>query len=449
MVPPSLIHPHQPSGDRGKLMCYDSPQASARHCCATIELRHLPYSKSYMIRVFAMVFLAGCENWLESWRSNERSCKDIDYMREALLSLGETGSDRICVGSAGAVWRFVTAIASLTTHRKVHFTGSPRLFERPIKPLVDSLRSLGASIRFENEDPQKMSVFPAEEPLRGGYIGAETGESSSQFLSALMLIGPYLSSPLRLSIHPQQRSKPYFELTYKLMIRAGARVEVGEHEITIHPSVYNKDRLRELLDNPEIDWTAVSYPMGWCAMPEAPRSLFIPDCYRESLQGDIILSKEMESFGVKTRFFPTGILIERVQPIPYGRLLDQDLSGNIDLVPTLFSACLALDRPFRFRRVGALRYKESDRIASLLAMADVLGYKVEASEEELRWDGKREVFHEGSPVIDPFDDHRIAMAATLFAFRRKGIRLSTPEVVEKSYTHFWEDIALLGITLQD
>lgn len=434
----------------GKRLQYIPPISKENNRINTLEIKHIPYSKSYMIRLFAMASLCGASDLIESWRDESRSCKDIDHMREALLALSETDSHDIYVGSAGAVWRFVTAIAALTTERPIHFRGSERLFERPIQPLVQSLHTLGARIDFTSNEASAMQILPSITPLCGGEIGAETGENSSQFLSALMLIAPYLSSPLTLHIHPQQRSKPYFELTYLLMQKAGAKIEVDKDLITIFPSSYQRDKVEKLFEHPETDWTAVSYPMSWCAIPEAPQSIFIPDCYRESLQGDIVLAKVMESFGVRTRFFPKGILVERVGSTKLDRKYDQDLSGNIDLVPTLFTLCLALNRPFHFRRIGALRYKESDRIEALLSIASSLGYRVElTSDEDLVWEGDSLSDIKTLPLIDPREDHRIAMALTLFAFRRQDIRLLSPEVVEKSYTHFWKDAAEAGITLVD
>lgn len=415
---------------------------------STIELEHIPYSKSYMIRLFAMAYLCGEMQGLEAWRSDSRSCDDIDDMREALLALGETNSPHLYVGSAGAVWRFMTAIASLTTKRPIRFLGGLRLFDRPIKPLIEALKSLGATIEFNEQEASAMTIFPSSSPLQGGYIGSETGIVSSQFLSALLLIAPYLSSPLSVAAPQSQRSRAYVELTCRLMERAGAKVTLTDHEAHVEPSSYNSQKVRALLEKPETDWTAVSYPLSWCALTKGPKSLFIPNCYRESVQGDIAVTKFMESFGVKTRFFPKGLLIERVPCDNTAiRTFEQDLSDNIDLVPTLFATALATGRPFRFRRVGALRYKESDRFSSLLAMAKSLGYQVTATEEELAWNGQRTPISQEPPLIDPFHDHRIAMAASLFAIERGEILLQNPNVVEKSYSHFWEDMSLIGIEL--
>lgn len=438
-----------PSASLPKRLHYSAPIDPNSGRVETIRLEHIPYSKSYMIRVFAMAFLCGAKDLVEAWHGENRSCQDIDHMREALLALGDTDSSHIQVGSAGAVWRFVTAIATLCTDRPIQFRGTARLFARPIGPLVDSLQQLGACIEFLPDRAEEMTVFPSREALHGGEIGAEVGENSSQFLSALMLIAPYLSSPLKLKVHEGQRSMPYIDLTYSLIERAGGSIRREQDKIIIEPSSYGRAKVEQLLRHPETDWTAVSYPMGWCASPAAPQSIFIPDCYRESLQGDIVLARLMESFGVRTRFFPTGILIERVGTDKNDRLYDQDLSGNIDLVPTLFTTCLAVGRPFRFRRVGALRYKESDRIKSLLDLSKALGYEVTYQDEALSWEGTPPEIPTTSPIIDPYDDHRIAMALTVLSFSIDGIGLLTPEVVEKSYTFFWQDAAKVGITLAD
>ncbi len=428
--------------DGAKLLTY-SPKDPQE---GKLILKHVPFSKSYMIRVFAMVFLAGASDRLEAWRSTTQSCKDIDGMREALLSLSETDSGIIDVGSAGAVWRFITAIASLKTDRPVKFKGGDRLFSRPIAPLVESLRQLGANIDFSPNNVEELTVYPSQKSLNGGFIGAETGEHSSQFLSALMLIGPYLSSPLTIAIHPQQRSKPYFELTYLLMQKAGAKVTVHESEVTVYPSAYKLENIIPLLEKPEIDWTALSYPLGWCAMPEGPHSLFVANCDRESLQGDLALTKMMESFGVRTRFFPSGVLIERIGKTKNLESFEQDLSDNIDLVPTLFTVCLALERPFHFYRIGALKYKESDRLTSLIALGKSVGYAIGSTNEELFWEGEKVIGDvPNEVVINPFQDHRIAMASTILALRRKNIWLQTPHVVEKSYSYFWDDARTIGL----
>lgn len=436
-----------PPKKEGRALVYNHPSNNLEYKAGAVTLPFVPYSKSYMIRVFAMATLSGAIDLVETWHSSRHSCRDIDTMRESLLAFHQTETGVLNVEDAGTVWRFIIAIAALRTNRTVSFSGSTRLFDRPIAPLVNALCKLGAEIDFSSDKVAAITVSPSKEALCGGNISSETGTFSSQFLSALMLIGPYLSSPLRIAISSGQRSKPYSELTYRLMQLAGAEVVVEDGFVEIRPSGYDKRLVATLLENPEPDWTALSYTYSWSAMPEAPRSIFVPDCYRETLQGDIALSKIMESFGVVTRFFPKGILIERIKPASMVQL-HINLSDHIDLVPSIMMTCLALERPFRFLRVGALKYKESNRFECLLSICRSLGYKIEAGEDELFWGGAK--VPASSPVtIDPCNDHRIAMAASIMGLRRNDLKLLTPEVVEKSYPFFWQDAAAIGLTLQD
>lgn len=416
------------------------------HTNGSITLHHVPYSKSYLIRVLAMAMLAGAIDSVDNFRSPERSCRDINVMREALLTLCRTDSTTIPVEDAGTVWRFIVAIASLRTDRTINFSGRERLFNRPIVPLIASLRALGADISFDPTDVRSMAIHTPATPLRAGHITSDTGALSSQFLSALMLIAPYLQGHTRIDLSHNQRSKPYTELTYKLMQEAGAKILVSEEYVEIEKGSYNRRAVEQLIQNAETDWTALSYLHAWCAMPNGPKSIFVPDCFRESMQGDVALLKLISSFGVATRFFPHGILIERIKSAEKNKLV-LDFVANIDLVPTFVVLCLALARPFHFKRISALRLKESDRIEGLLNMAKNLGYAVEATDDDLFWEGQR-IAMDRKACIDPCGDHRLAMAASIFAFVEDGVQLQTPEVVEKSYPYFWEDARRIGLFLK-
>lgn len=412
-----------------------------------VKLQYVPYSKSYMIRIMAMAAIAGHHTLLESWRGEGRSCRDIDTMREALLMLKTTQSGIIPVGDAGTVWRFVTSIAALQTEREVALQGSKRLYERPITPLVAVLQRMGAMVSAPTQQGEMVVVSPCSSPLRGVDVDADTGKLSSQFLSSLLLIAPYLSSPLTVALPLTQRSRPYVELTCMLMHRAGARVVWDDERVVVEPSTYRLSALQQLFLEAEPDWTAMSYAYAWCAIKEGPKSIFIPQCARESMQGDSALSRIMEHFSVVTRFFPNGVLVERLSKENH-QPLQMDLADHIDLVPSLFFTCLACQKPFHFTRIGSLRYKESDRLSALHHIGHELGYSIEHDNDSLRWNGTRsEVKH--WVVVDPREDHRLAMSLTALAPVHNNIRLLTPNVVEKSYPLFWQDAKSVGICLQE
>lgn len=401
--------------------------------CAEI---HLPASKSICNRAQMIQALAGGSATL----ANLSACDDTRAMSEALALM----PDVIDVGAAGTAMRFMTAYLCVTPGQHT-ITGSERMRERPIRILVDALRLLGADIRYEGREG-----FPplhiTGRPLCGGEIEV-AGDTSSQYISALLMIGPMLSSGLTLHLTGHIISRPYIDLTLWTMAEHGASAEWTDVDtITVEPRPY-QPRPYTI----ESDWSASSYWYAMMALSGDPEArITLPGLGDNSRQGDSIARYIASLLGVKTTFSAVGgqtavTLTRHTSHLPR---LDYDFTNSPDLAQTFVVACAARGIPFHFTGLATLRIKETDRIRALTTELLKLGCPVQAGGDDgsdLIWDGTRV-----APTMEPiatYEDHRMAMAFAPAAFVFPGLTIDHPEVVSKSYPHFWDDLRTAGFTI--
>ncbi len=346
--------------------------------------------------------------------TNLAHCDDTDVMAAALTR--RQGS--IDVGDAGTAMRFLTAFFAANEGVDIVLTGSQRMTQRPIAPLVDALRVLGADIGYAGREGWP-PLHIAGRRLNGGAVSID-GTVSSQYISALLMIAPVIGG-LRLTIVGEPASRPYVEMTIALMRRFGASVRWNGEVIEVERGEYTaRDTVVEG------DWSNASY---WLAlkrlMPES--SLTLESLRADSVQGDRVI----------------GELIARTYD---GGLYRADLSDTPDLAPTMTVLLAMLGKPFILTGLRTLRVKESDRIAALKAELAKLGYQLQDGDDSLAWNGKR-LTADSRVIIDTHDDHRIAMAMALAAVRHPGLIIDHAEVVGKSYPRFWDDIRAVGFTI--
>lgn len=392
----------------------------------------LPASKSISNRVLVMNALAGNNGPV----GNLARCDDTEAMLGALASGGEV----VNIGAAGTAMRFLTAYFAMQEGRTVLLDGSPRMRQRPVGILVEALRACGASIRYAGEDG-----FP---PLRisGCRLSAPAvlrmeGSVSSQFVTALMLIAPYMENGLTLELEGRVVSRPYIEMTAGLMGRFGAEVDVDDRRIRVAPGCYQPVDFKV-----ESDWSAAGYWYELKALLPA-LGIRLRGLEAESLQGDSRVAELFRLMGVTTRFDADGAVLgydsTLVQPS-----LRIDLSGQPDLAQTVaVTACLK-GIPFELQGLSTLRLKETDRIEALCSQLGRLGYRLDASESGvLRWSG--ELSDASTPVaVDTFDDHRMAMAFAPAAVIHPGLVIRDAAVVSKSYPDFWSHLEAAGFKIE-
>lgn len=381
----------------------------------------LPASKSISNRALIIHALSGGEARLH----NLSDCDDTRVMLRALRE--ET--PEIDIMAAGTAMRFLTAYFSVTAGERV-LTGTERMRQRPIRPLVDALRRLGADIAYaENEG------FPPLR-IRGGRLNGSVielrGDVSSQYISALLMIAPMLPHGLTLRLSGTIVSRPYIDLTLHLMTEFGADVSwASEDEIVVGPKPYVCVPFTV-----ESDWSAASYWYQVAALSDGP-DIELFGLFRRSHQGDSRGAQLFARLGVRTEFTETGVRLRKEGVLP--ERMDEDLLDIPDLAQTFVVTCALLGVPFRFTGLQSLRIKETDRLTALRTELGRLGFVIEETGgDTLCWEGIRGMVEE-NPVIRTYEDHRMAMAFAPACLRFPNLRIADPHVVSKSYPHFWDD----------
>ena len=399
---------------------------------------NLPASKSISNRALIIHALSGGKNLPE----NLSDCDDTEVIIEALRSMPE----EINIKAAGTAMRFMTAYLSVTPGTHV-LTGTDRMKHRPIKILVDALRTLGAQIEYVGEEGYPPLRITGS-TLEGGLLEIP-GNVSSQYISALLMIGPMLKEGLTLRLLDDIISRPYIDLTLWMMGEFGAEAEwTSADTITVSPKPY-KDR-RYFIEN---DWSGASYWYEILALNDDPESeVRLTGLMDGSKQGDSITRYIFSLLGVKTKFeskkagIPQTVTLQK-----NGRCvpkLEYDFSGCPDLAQTFVVVCAAKDIPFHFKGLSTLKIKETDRIEALKREMRKLGYVVNDVDGcELIWDGER-----CEPVeavsIDTYEDHRMALAFAPYVMKKEGLVINNPQVVSKSYPKYWEDLKAAGFKIE-
>lgn len=391
------------------------------------ELRavvHLPLSKSISNRLLIIRALAGGNFHTSSFSS----CNDTQVLRNALAQ----DAPVVDVGAAGTAMRFLTAYYAVCPDRRHLLTGSSRMKMRPLGLLVDALRCLGAQIGYvEKEGFPPVSIYGHQ--LDGGGIHL-AGNVSSQFVTALLLVAPSFQYGLTLHVEDEIVSRPYIDLTLGLMQQAGIDARwMSLHKIVVRPGHYCPDKIIQV----EADWSAASYWFEWVALSQKG-SACLKGLQADSLQGDKSICQFFAPLGVKSSFTSHGLLLEK-QPVS-ATSFNMDFSNHPDVVQSLVVACCLLNIHFSFTGLNSLRIKETDRIVALQKELRKLGFvlKVKAL-NTLEWHGEA-CPPLPNPVIETYDDHRMAMAFAPAACCFPHLVIQDPQVVNKSYPGFWDDL---------
>ena len=404
----------------------------------------LPASKSISNRALIIYALSGGGIPSDHCRQprNLSDCDDTQVMIDALRDMPET----IDIRGAGTAMRFLTAFLAATDNGTHTLTGTKRMQHRPIKILVDALRKMGADIEYLGEQG-----FP---PLRikgkrleGGELEI-AGNMSSQFVSALLMVGPALEKGLTVRLTGDIISRPYIDLTLCTMREFGADADwTSVDTITVAPKHYvNKDYL---IEN---DWSAASYWYEMVALSkDQDAEVRLEGLMDGSKQGDSGVRYIFSLLGVRTIFAskipgkPTTVTIKK-SPHRVPRL-EYDFINAPDLAQTFVVTCALMGVPFRFTGLQTLKIKETNRIEALKREMRKLGYVVrDDNGSVLEWNGERCAPQADAP-IDTYDDHRMALAFAPASLRQPVV-INHPTVVTKSYPHFWDDLAMAGFIIE-
>jgi 3-phosphoshikimate 1-carboxyvinyltransferase len=394
----------------------------------------LPSSKSISNRVLIINALS-----YSSYLIDNLSDSDDTKVMEQVLS---GASNHFDIGHAGTAMRFLTAFLSKIVGEWT-LTGSERMQQRPIGILVDALRKLGASIEYINHDgfPPLRIVGTA---LKGGIIELD-GSISSQYISALLMIAPTVQGGLTLKLQNQITSRPYIDLTLKLMKKFGIRHSWKGNEIFIAEQTYQPIRF-----SVEADWSGASYWYSMAALSEEC-NLLLKGLHLNSLQGDASQAEWFRTyFGVQSK--QEGINIRLTKVINHEiKDLKIDFIENPDIAQTFVVLSVCKKIPFVFSGLTTLKIKETDRIKAL--QLEWMKYGVVLTEPQsgkLAWDGTFDpTLILQSPTVATYHDHRMALAFAPAAMAFPAIIINDPQVITKSYPQYWDDLKNVGFIINE
>ncbi|TXC81366.1 3-phosphoshikimate 1-carboxyvinyltransferase [Luteibaculum oceani] len=332
-------------------------------------------------------------------------------------------------GPAGTTFRFLTALCAFTPGKYL-ITGSARMKERPISDLVEALTLMGAQITYqEKEGYPPLAINGLTPPKKASTRVALN--TSSQFLSALLLLSPFFEKGLEIKTIGKGGSKPYINMTLGFLEMLGAQIKVSD---TRYLMELKEHRACSYRVNP--DWSAASY---WYLIALAlDSSIILSGLKKESLQGDAILTSLFKSFGINTHFTNEGARL--VNGEGDNTAFNYNFSDCPDLAQSFMIACVLTKREGNFAGLDSLKVKETDRILAMQQELAKIGWRLEEKPNGDYHLYQESVIPKSEVVISTYEDHRMAMAFAPLAILNKNIAISNPEVVDKSYPNFWKDI---------
>ena len=398
-----------------------------------------PPSKSYSVRALLLAAMAGGTTTIHN-------CLDADDTRHAFEALKAIGYDasgsfqrelvigprrsmsanevEIFVGNAGTAMRFFTGWLAFTPGRFL-LHGESRMHERPIGDLVEVLLQIGAEVEYvEKEGYPPLRIRGKK--MRGGFDVTISAETSSQFVSALMLGGATLPDGITLRIS-NIASGPYIDITADILETFGARVQRDANVVRVRAGRLERSEYRV-----EGDYSSASY---WFAAAAATggtikvRGLAVP-----TAQGDSGFVDILAAMGCEIEVSPDEVGVRGPQRLRGGTF---DCNATPDIVPTLAAIAPLASSPVEIVNVANLRVKESDRLATVTSELRRLGATVEERPDSLLI---QPGWNEQPASIQTHNDHRLAMAFAVAGLARGNVTIEKEQVVSKSYPRFWRTL---------
>ena len=361
---------------------------------------------------------------------NVSNSDDSQYMLKAL----DSDNPIVDIHHAGTAMRFLTAYFATLDGKTTLLTGSQRMQERPIKILVDTLRALGADIEYDKEEG-----FP---PLR---ITGKTllkdevrmkANVSSQYISALLLMATKLKNGLTLHLEGKITSVPYIKMTLSLLDQLGVETSFEGQVIRVKPYLDTVSKTFTV----ESDWSSASYFYSIVALSPVGTQINLSTYKKDSLQGDAVLQEIYTHLGVQTTFEGSKINLKKINTnVPDS--LDLDLANAPDIAQTIVVTCLGLQVKCNLTGLHTLKIKETDRLEALKNEIYKFGTSIDITDDSLHLSDSKLLT--SGPVVETYNDHRMAMAFAPLALRTE-FSIKEAEVVSKSFPDFWNNLAELG-----
>lgn len=389
----------------------------------------LPSSKSISNRVLIIKELTDSAIRIE----NISNAEDTKLLEKILSEKPST----IFTGDGGTTFRFLLAYLCLL-HQSFELTGSSQFNRRPIAPLVDALRQLGADIQYQKiEGFAPVKILPSH--LQGGDVFIDASVSS-QFISALMLIGPVLPKGIRIYLSEEVVSESYIHMTAAVMKEFGVNVQWQEKVIEIPPQTYQSRCFIV-----ESDWSSAAFWYQWISVLPEGNKVLLRGLKKTGVQGDEQAWSLFKRLGVNTEEVEEGIEIFKTSVLPCHHFYEPiNLSNCPDLAPAFVSALAAHGIKAKITGLKTLTIKESNRIQALHNELAKLGVISSAGNDWLSLDDYNWNFHQ-TPIFDSHQDHRIAMAMAPFSVLFSTIYILNPKVIKKSYPNYWKQLQHVGL----
>ncbi len=387
----------------------------------------IPASKSITNRLLIINYL-----YPNLKLNNISSAKDSVVLERALNTLLKDENQQISIniGHAGTAMRFLTALCAIQVGKTIVLDGSERMRQRPIKILVDALNDLGADITYLKEigfPPIKING----KKLKNNSISINSS-TSSQYISALMLIAPKLQNGLHINLTGEPVSMPYIEMTISLLKSLGIQVEKYDKGFKIFSINQIDDKFIEI----EGDWSSASYLFGISAVLQQP--FVLKNFIKNSFQGDSKIVDYFTELGIETNFLQDNkILLKPISNFIKPKLIELNLLETPDLAQTLATTCLALKIPCKLTGLQTLKIKETDRLQALKNEIEKFNVPVKITGSSIEFDDFSN-FNTSNISIKTYDDHRMAMSFAILKAKYPEITIENPDVVVKSFPYFWE-----------
>ena len=357
---------------------------------------------------------------------NISNSQDTNLLQKALNSDEKT----IDIHHTGTAMRFLTSFFAVQEGVEKILTGSERMKQRPIKPLVEALRELGADIEYlENEGFPPLKIKGKK--LEKNFVEIPA-DISSQFITSLILVGGKLENGLTINLLGEITSKPYIEMTLKLLSEISGKSIILKDKTIQIPNI----KTQKTVFTVESDWSSASYFYSFSALNR--QKITLKNFNKNSLQGDSRITEiYSQFFGIDTIFNENQQEITLIPKSSFS--LPQSIQLNMnncpDIAQTVCVTAVALKIPFEICGLATLKIKETDRLSALQNELKKIGCETEITDNSIKsvlyTNPEKNIF------IATYGDHRMAMAFAPYSLIQE-IEIQNPEVVEKSFPDFWE-----------
>ena len=337
------------------------------------------------------------------------------------------------IEDAGTTMRFLTSFLSLKKN-EVKITGSKRMEKRPIAILVNALKEIGAKIKYLKKEGYPPIYIKNKISQKINSIQIN-GNISSQYISSLLLIAPILKNGITIKIVEPFYSKPYVEMTLSLMKNFGIKYKWNKNKIKITNQKYLSGSYKI-----ESDWSAASYWYSIISINDHIRSLKLIGLRKNSFQGDKIIADIMKNIGVYTRFESDGILLIKNSNLESTKEIN--FKNCPDLAQTILVIAAVKKIKLKLKGLESLKIKETDRLIAMKKELKKIGCNFYEANDEWILERRNNKLPK-KLIINTYKDHRIAMSFASLSSKLELI-IKDPEVVNKSYPNFWNDLESIG-----